>query len=125
MVACRKDQRIEVNNDESHSVGNNRTKTIAKDETISIGQNQTTTIDKNCTRIVNATDTVAVKMDKNTSVGTTYHISAKQEITLVCGETSLTMNSDGLLTIKCKNFNITAVDNGQIKTESGKLDLNM
>ena len=120
-----KDQRIEVNNDESHSVGNNRAKTIAKDETISIGQNQTTTIDKNCTRIVNATDTVAVKMDKNTSVGTTYHISAKQKITLVCGATSITMNSDGQLTINCKNFNITAADNGQIKTESGKLDLNM
>ena len=120
-----KDQRIEVNNDESHSVGNNRAKTIAKDETISIGQNQTTTIANDCTRAVKVNDTVLIGGKKTTSVSTEYLIEAGESIRLSCGETVLELKASGQFNITCQNFNITARKSGKINTLSDKLDLNM
>lgn len=120
-----KDQRIEVNNDESHWVGNDRTKTIDHDETINVGNNRTTRISNNCERAVKENDTLNVGANKTTNVGTKYTISAGNEIRLSCGDTALVLKADGQFSVTCKNFNITAQEVGQINTLSGVLDINM
>ncbi|WP_105224557.1 MULTISPECIES: type VI secretion system Vgr family protein [unclassified Escherichia] len=112
-----KDQRIEVNNNESHWVGNNRLKVIDKTETAIIGEKRSLTVQ---------TDDISLAGgDKTIQTVQNLHLAAGDSIILSCGETILQMTSDGIFNITCKNFNITATENGKINTQSGQLDLNM
>jgi type VI secretion system secreted protein VgrG len=120
-----KDQRIEVNNDESHWVGNDRTKTIDHDEKINVGHDRTTLISNDCTRAVKVNDTVLIGGKKSTSVSTKYVIAAGEKIRLSCGQTVLELHADGQFNITCAKFNITASQSGQINTLAGLLDLNI
>ncbi|MCX8753730.1 type VI secretion system Vgr family protein [Snodgrassella sp. B3837] len=120
-----KDQRIEVNNDESHSVANNRTKSIGNDEVISVGNDRTTLISNDCLRAVKANDTVLIGENKSTSVSNDFVLAAGTTIRLSCGKTVLELHADGQFNITCENFNITAAQSGQINTLGKLLDLNM
>ncbi|PIT58796.1 type VI secretion system Vgr family protein [Snodgrassella alvi] len=120
-----KDQRIEVNNDESHWVGHDRTKTIDHDEKINVGHDRTTLISNDCTRAVKVNDTVLIGGKKSTSVSTKYVIAAGEKIRLSCGQTVLELHADGQFNITCAKFNITASQSGQINTLAGLLDLNI
>ncbi|MDQ9230508.1 type VI secretion system tip protein VgrG [Escherichia marmotae] len=112
-----KDQRIEVNNNESHWVGNNRLKVIDKTETAIIGEKRSLTVQ---------TDDISLAGgDKTIQAVQNLRLAAGDSIILSCGETILQMTSDGIFNITCKNFNITATENGKINTQSGQLDLNM
>ncbi|MEG8114827.1 type VI secretion system Vgr family protein [Escherichia marmotae] len=112
-----KDQRIEVNNNESHWVGNNRLKVIDKTETAIIGEKRSLTVQ---------TDNISLAGgDKTIQAVQNLRLAAGDSIILSCGETILQMTSDGIFNITCKNFNITATENGKINTQSGQLDLNM
>ncbi len=55
-----KDQRIEVEHDETHDVGNDRTKTIKHDETTTVGNNRTETVGVNETISIGANRTETV-----------------------------------------------------------------
>ncbi|MDR4880062.1 type VI secretion system tip protein TssI/VgrG [Escherichia ruysiae] len=112
-----KDQRIEVNNNESHWVGNNRLKVIDKTETAIIGEKRSLTVQTD--------DTSLAGGDKTIQTVQNLRFAAGDSIILSCGETILQMTSDGIFNITCKNFNITATENGKINTQSGQLDLNM
>ncbi|HDN3313866.1 TPA: type VI secretion system tip protein VgrG [Escherichia coli] len=112
-----KDQRIEVNNNESHWVGNNRLKVIDKTETAIIGEKRSLTVQ---------TDDISLAGgDKTIQTVQNLRLAAGDFIILSCGKTILQMTSDGMFNITCKNFNITATENGKINTQSGQLDLNM
>ena len=112
-----KDQRIEVNNNESHWVGNNRLKVIDKTETAIIGEKRSLTVQ---------TDDISLAGgDKTIQTVQNLRLAAGDSIILSCGKTILQMTSDGIFNITCKNFNITATENGKINTQSGQLDLNM
>ena len=112
-----KDQRIEVNNNESHWVGNNRLKVIDKTETAIIGEKRSLTVQ---------TDDISLAGgDKTVQTVQNLRLAAGDSIILSCGKTILQMTSDGMFNITCKNFNITATENGKINTQSGQLDLNM
>ncbi|EPE9699610.1 type VI secretion system Vgr family protein [Escherichia coli] len=112
-----KDQRIEVNNNESHWVGNNRLKVIDKTETAIIGEKRSLTVQ---------TDDISLAGgDKTIQTVQNLRLAAGDSIILSCGKTILQMTSDGMFNITCKNFNITATENGKINTQSGPLDLNM
>ena len=112
-----KDQRIEVNNNESHWVGNNRLKVIDKTETAIIGEERSLTVQ---------TDDISLAGgDKTIQTVQNLRLAAGDSIILSCGKTILQMTSDGMFNITCKNFNITATENGKINTQSGQLDLNM
>ncbi|EFO1630750.1 type VI secretion system tip protein VgrG [Escherichia coli] len=112
-----KDQRIEVNNNESHWVGNNRLKVIDKTETAIIGEKRSLTVQ---------TDDISLAGgDKTIQTVQNLRLAAGDSIIFSCGETILQMTSDGIFNITCKNFNITATENGKINTQSGQLDLNM
>lgn len=56
-----KDQRIEVEHDESHWVGNDRSKNIDHDETVHVGHDRTETVDNN--------ETIHVGVDRTETVG--------------------------------------------------------
>ncbi|HGC2302768.1 TPA: type VI secretion system Vgr family protein [Escherichia coli] len=112
-----KDQRIEVNNNESHWVGNNRLKVIDKTETAIIGEERSLTVQMDDTSLAGQNKTIQAVQN--------LRLAAADSIILSCGNTILQMTSDGIFNITCKNFNITATENGKINTQSGQLDLNM
>ncbi|EGK3890360.1 TPA: type VI secretion system Vgr family protein, partial [Escherichia coli] len=110
-----KDQRIEVNNNESHWVGNNRLKVIDKTETAIIGEERSLTVQMDDTSLAGQNKTIQAVQN--------LRLAAGDSIILSCGNTILQMTSDGIFNITCKNFNITATENGKINTQSGQLDL--
>ncbi|EIZ3557198.1 type VI secretion system tip protein VgrG [Escherichia coli] len=112
-----KDQRIEVNNNESHWVGNNRLKVIDKTETAIIGEKRSLTVQMDDTSLAGQNKTIQAVQN--------LRLAAGDSIILSCGKTILQMTSDRIFNITCKNFNITATENGKINTQSGQLDLNM
>ncbi|EJS1782717.1 type VI secretion system Vgr family protein [Escherichia coli] len=112
-----KDQRIEVNNNESHWVGNNRLKVIDKTETAIIGEERSLTVQMDDTSLAGQNKTIQAVQN--------LRLAAGDSIILSCGNTILQMTSDRIFNITCKNFNITATENGKINTQSGQLDLNM
>ncbi|MDZ3868014.1 type VI secretion system Vgr family protein [Escherichia coli] len=116
-LRAEKDQRIEVNNNESHWVGNNRLKVIDKTETAIIGEKRSLTVQTDDTSLAGRNKTIQALQN--------LRLAAGDSIILSCGETILQMTSDGIFNITCKNFNITATENGKINTQSGQLDLNM
>jgi type VI secretion system secreted protein VgrG len=74
-----KDQRIEVENDESHWVGHDRTKTIDHDETSHIKHNRTETVDNdeiitihnNRTERVDHNETISIGKNRSETAGKT------------------------------------------------------
>ncbi|EJF8478484.1 TPA: type VI secretion system tip protein VgrG, partial [Escherichia coli] len=106
-----KDQRIEVNNNESHWVGNNRLKVIDKTETAIIGEERSLTVQMDDTSLAGQNKTIQAVQN--------LRLAAGDSIILSCGNTILQMTSDGIFNITCKNFNITATENGKINTQSG------
>ena len=75
-IHAEKDQRIEVENNESHTVGNDRTKTIDHDETVqvnndrteTVGNNETITIGVNRTESVGSNETLTVGGNRNETI---------------------------------------------------------
>src|SRR5690554_1727401 len=65
---AQKNQDIEVNNDETHWVGNDRTKTIDRDETTQIKRDRTETVDGNETITVHKARTEEVDGDETITV---------------------------------------------------------
>lgn len=113
-----------VKNDESHTVGANRTKTITANETSDIHKNRTTRVHIN--------NDLAVKADHSTLVGGQLTEFAKgamvyasaTSIRLACGDTAIELDSSGNINMVCKNFNIYATDQGQIAAGT-MVDINM
>lgn len=78
-----KDQRIEVENCESHSVGVDRSKSIGHNETVSVGNNrsesvgvdETINIGNNRTETVGTNETISVGVNRSESVGVNESVS--------------------------------------------------
>lgn len=64
-----KDQRIEVENCESHSVGVDRSKSIGNDETVSVGNNRTESVGKNEDIKIGDNRSESVGIDESISIG--------------------------------------------------------
>lgn len=77
-----KNQDIEVENDETHWVGNDRSKTIDHDETVHVKHNRTETVDNN--------ETITIGVDRTESVGNneTITIGANRSISVGANETA-------------------------------------
>ncbi|QYD69448.1 type VI secretion system tip protein VgrG [Paraburkholderia edwinii] len=86
-IHAEKDQRIEVEHDESHWVGNDRKKKIDGNETVHVQKNRTETVAMNETIAVGMNRTEAVGMNETVVVGLNRMIS-----TLVSQEVSVGMN---------------------------------
>jgi type VI secretion system secreted protein VgrG len=73
-----RNQDIEVENDETHWVGQDRKKTIDRDETVKVGQDRTETVDRNETITVHGNRTETV--DQNETI--TIHQNRKERVDL-------------------------------------------
>jgi type VI secretion system secreted protein VgrG len=89
MIHAEKNQDIEVENDETHWVGHDRTKTIDHDETTHVKHDRTETVDNNETITIHGNRTETV--DKNESItiggGRTENVAKDEGITIAGGRT--------------------------------------
>jgi type VI secretion system secreted protein VgrG len=93
-IHAEKNQDIEVENDETHWVGRDRTKTIDHDETVSVGNNRTETVGKNETISIGENRTESVGKDESISVAGNQSLSVdKNRSIAVTGNQST--NIDG------------------------------
>jgi type VI secretion system secreted protein VgrG len=89
-----KDQTIEVENDESHSVGHDRKKDVKNDENTSIGKNRTEsvgadesiTIAKNRTESVGGNESIDITKEYTQSIGDSRSLSVGKSETVTIGE---------------------------------------
>ncbi|MDD3448270.1 MAG: type VI secretion system tip protein TssI/VgrG [Gammaproteobacteria bacterium] len=84
LIHAEKNQTIEVENDESHWVGNDRTKNVDNDETTEIGNNRTETVgsDETITIGNNRTESVGVNEDITIGANRTESVGANEDITI-------------------------------------------
>jgi type VI secretion system secreted protein VgrG len=70
-----KNQRVEVENDESHWVGHDRTKTVDHDETVHVKHDRTETVDNNETITIGVDRTESVGSNESITVGSNRNVS--------------------------------------------------
>ena len=116
-IHAQKDQNTVVKNNQTQSIGADRSSQVGQDETITVGRTRM--------RVVRANDTLKVGGSKNDHVAGEYYIGVGKQLRLECGKTVIELNENGDLNITCENFNITGMNAGKVNTLSGKLDLNM
>ncbi|SMC28479.1 type VI secretion system secreted protein VgrG [Andreprevotia lacus DSM 23236] len=81
-----KDQRIEVENDESHSVGHDRSKTIGHDETVHVKHDRTETVDNNETITIGVNRTETVGSNETISIGANQALTVGDNQTVTVGK---------------------------------------
>ena len=119
------DRTKDIGQDERSTIGRNETKKVGTDRTKDIGQDELSTIGRNRLGVVKSNDTVKVGNNKNDHIAGDYYIGVGSTLRLECGKTVIELNANGDLNITCEHFNITANQAGKINTLGGKLDLNM
>ncbi len=125
-----KNQRIEVENDESHSVGHDRSKTIGHDEntviqhdrTKFVGNNEVNRIKANLNETIKADTLQQVGGAKNTLVGKNYKVEAGDSFEITCGKAKFYMDKSGNVAITGENINITS--NGPLQINGKAVDIN-
>ena len=95
-----KDQVIEVENDETHTVGHDRKKTIDNDETNHIKRDRTETVDRNESITVKGNRTETVEKDESITIngGRTEKV-AKDETITISGSRTETVDKDESITV--------------------------
>ncbi|MDY4301112.1 type VI secretion system tip protein TssI/VgrG [Pseudomonas salmasensis] len=116
---------IHAQKDQNTIVKNNQTQSIGADRSSQVGQDETITVGRTRMRVVKANDTLKVGGSKNDHIAGEYYIGVGKQLRLECGKTVIELNENGDLNITCENFNITGMKAGKVNTLSGKLDLNM
>ncbi|MDF4209633.1 type VI secretion system tip protein VgrG [Pseudomonas protegens] len=114
-IHAERNQDIVVEVNESHSVGNNRNKSIGHDEYVTIGNKRT--------RIVQHVDELTVGEKKLDSVGQSYVIEVGERLRLVCGASILELNASGQINLCGVNISVHASADAEINT-GGVLHLN-
>ena len=123
-----KDQLIEVEHDEEHDVGHDRTKSIGNDETTTVGRNRTESVGKdetisiadNRTEDVGKNETISIGDNRSESVGKDESITIGKNRTESVGENeSVTVGKNREVSI-AKEETLTVGDNRT--TQIGKDD---
>ncbi|MCO7574957.1 MULTISPECIES: type VI secretion system Vgr family protein [Pseudomonas] len=114
-IHAERNQDIVVEVNESHSVGNDRNKSIGHDEYVTVGNKRT--------RIVQHVDELRVGEKKVDSVGQSYVIEVGERLRLVCGASILELNASGQINLCGVNISVHASSDAQINT-GGVLHLN-
>ncbi|MGY4491399.1 type VI secretion system Vgr family protein [Pseudomonas sp. TE3610] len=115
-IHAERNQDIEVENDETHWVGHNRTKTVDFSELVTIGANRV--------RAVKEDDVLMVGNSKRDSVADVYLLEVGQTFRLVCGDSVLELKANGDINLTGKNFNFFASQDAHFNT-GGNLNLNI
>lgn len=99
-IHAEKNQDIEVENDETHWVGHDRTKTIDHDETVHVKHDRTETVDNNETISVGANRTETVGSNESISIGSNQSITVGASRTEdVASNETVTVGSNRRMTI--------------------------
>ncbi|HWA97942.1 MAG TPA: type VI secretion system tip protein TssI/VgrG [Pirellulales bacterium] len=100
LLHAEKDQMIEVENNESHWVGHDRTKTIDNDETTHVKANRTETVDKNETITIHGNRTETVDKDETITIGQnrTETVGTNESVT-VGNNRSFTLGKDQTISV--------------------------
>ena len=109
-IHAEKNQDIEVENDETHSVGHDRKKTIENDETSHIKRDRTETVDRNEKITIGANRTESVAKDEKLDVGGERKENvSKDETIAIGGARTISIGKDETRSI-AKKLAITAGD---------------
>ncbi|MBC7955235.1 MAG: type VI secretion system tip protein VgrG, partial [Cytophagales bacterium] len=107
-IHAEKNQDIEVENDETHWVGHDRTKTVDHDETVHVKHDRTETVDNNETITIGVDRTESVGSNEKISIGSnrTEDVGSNETITIGANRTesvgsneSVTIGSNRTVTI--------------------------
>lgn len=114
-IHAEKNQDIEVENDETHWVGHDRTKTIDHDETVHVKHDRTETVDNNETITIGVDRTEDVGNNETISIGVnrTESVGSNEDITIGANRTE-SVGADETITIG-SNRSVTI---GASKTET-------
>jgi type VI secretion system secreted protein VgrG len=106
-----KNQDIEVENDETHWVGHDRTKTIDHDETVHVKHDRTETVDNNesITIGVNRTESVGSNEDITIGIDRTESVGANESITIGSNRT-ITVGANETATVALQRTHTVGVN---------------
>ncbi len=107
-IHAERNQDIEVENDESHWVGNNRTKVVDHTETVTIGVDRI--------RAVAHDDLLLVGNTKTDAISRSYLIEVGENLRLVCGKSVLELNASGQINLTGVNISVYASGTATINT---------
>ncbi|WPO93517.1 type VI secretion system tip protein TssI/VgrG [Buttiauxella sp. HR94] len=115
-IQAERNMDINVKNDESHSIANNRTQYVGENETLRVVKNQNSAIKGDLISLTgkNRSDKVVNK----------YTLSAGETLRLECGESAIELSKDGNVNIIGNKLNFTARQSAEINTLAGGLYLN-
>jgi len=131
-IHAEKNQDIEVENDETHWVGHDRTKTIDNDETThvkhnrteTVGDDETISIGRNRTEIVTKKEMISIGDDRTETVGGNESITIDKSRTESVGkDETVSVAGNRLLTVK-KNETIAVSQNRSDQVEKNE-DVNI
>ena len=133
-IHAEKNMDTEVENDETHTVDHDRTKTVKHDEIVTIDNDRTETvkhdekitIDNDRTKTVHNNEKITIDRNRTESVGdnhtgkvgNTHSLTAGDKIEFVTGSSSIVMTSDGKITIK--GVDIDVIGSGEINIKAAK-----
>jgi type VI secretion system secreted protein VgrG len=101
-IQAEKDLELNVKNDETATVGHDRTRTVKNNETV--------TVDKDSKRMVKENETI--------DIGKKYLLKAGDQITLETGQSKIVMKKNGDITISGKTISIKATDSVKINANN-------
>ena len=109
------DQKVTVANDQTIAVENNQTLDVLQDREKTIGGNQTATIKGNDTETVMQDRSITVQKNFTLDVTNATCITSGDKIQLICGASSITLESSGKVTIAGTEFDFSASGPANIK----------
>ena len=129
-IHAEKNHDIEVENDETHWVGHDRTRTVDNDETTHIKHDRTETVDNNESITIGENRTTSIGKDDQLTVGKNFVLEAADQVTIKTGSASIIMKKDGTITIKGKDITldgsgkITVKASGDVAIKGSKVSQN-
>ncbi|HEX6864286.1 MAG TPA: type VI secretion system tip protein TssI/VgrG [Thermoanaerobaculia bacterium] len=127
---AQKDQEVVVENDQSLSVGNNRTEDVGKDRSLAVGANKSETVaenksvsvEKNHDESIGESMTLSVGKDRSTSVGGSLTLDVTKDATISIGGAQDESVAKAY-TLKAQKITVTADDEITLKTGSATIVL--
>jgi type VI secretion system secreted protein VgrG len=121
-VSVGNDATVEIKHDRKSKVDNDETCTVGKDHATSIGNNEKRDVTKDRTTSVGANEKLTVGSNQTTDVSSKYSLTAGDEIVLQVGAAKLVMKADG--TVQLNGVDVKIEGSMSLKQTGGmKIEL--
>ena len=133
-LQAERDMRTEVEHDETHTVGNDRTRAVRHDETVDVSNDRSQTVGRDQSMNTTRNETVGVGGGYLMQVGATvpkdgpapaagtYTLNVTQKIVFQCGASKITMYESGLIEVEAKEIHEKA--SGLFDMKGATINLN-